>query len=93
MGIQAGSSDDSEEVGDLGDITSLPLDVLGVWFKFNRSLNTGRSCFLLQACSFFLHPLWGGRNGGTYVGSGASSSDDESEEMLIISGLDFILVF
>ena len=30
LGIQAGSSNDSEEVGDFGDITSLPLDVLGV---------------------------------------------------------------
>ena len=30
IGIQAGSSDDSEEDGDLGDITSLPLEVLGV---------------------------------------------------------------
>ena len=30
IGIQVGSYDDSDEDGDLGGITSLPLDVLGV---------------------------------------------------------------
>lgn len=93
IGIQGfGSSDDSDEDGDLGGITPLPLDELGVWLRFKRSLNTGRSCFLFLACSFVLHPLWGGGNGGTYGGSGVSSSDEESEEMLMISGVDFILI-
>ena len=63
--VALGSSIDSDEDGDLGDITPLPLDELGVWLRFKRSLNTGRSCFLFLACSFVLQPLCGGRKGGT----------------------------
>ena len=56
MVVGLGSYDDSDEDGDLGGITPLPLDELGVWLRFKRSLNTGRSCFLFLACSFVLHP-------------------------------------
>lgn len=40
MVVGLGSYDDFDEDGDLGGITPLPLDELGVWLRFKRSLNT-----------------------------------------------------
>lgn len=54
------------------------------------------SCFSFLACSFVLVPFVGGLYGGRYGGKGEvshDSSEEESDEMMIVSWSELMLIF